>query len=143
MTKTVYKKDLLFPELSYKIVGCAYEVFNAIGGGHKEKTYQNAMRIALREAGMKFTEQHYYPVVFSKIPVERGFFDFFIEESILVELKSLGRFTKGDFDQVNNYLGNSGIKLALLITFGQDEVRIKRMVNFKIINKETEKSEIE
>ena len=37
MTKTVYKNDLLYPELSYKIVGCAYEVFNEIGGGHKEK----------------------------------------------------------------------------------------------------------
>ena len=134
MTKTVYKKDLLFPELSYKIVGCAYEVFNEIGGGHKEKAYQNAMRMALTEKALNFTEQHYYPVLFRNSVVERGFFDFFIEEKILVELKSLGRFTKGDFDQVNNYLTNSGIKLALLITFGQDEVRIKRMVNFKEIH---------
>ncbi len=134
MTKTVYKKDLLFPELSYEIVGCAYEVFNEIGGGHKEKTYQNAMRIALSAKGIKFTEQLYYPVLFKSSVVEKGFFDFFVEDKIVVELKSLGRFTKGDFDQVNNYLNNSGIKLALLITFGQDEVRIKRMVNFKTIS---------
>lgn len=134
MTRTVYKKDLLYPELSYEIVGCAYQVFNEIGGGHKEKTYQNAMRIALTNKNLNFTEQLYYPVKFDNKVVEKGFFDFFVEEKIIVELKSLGRFTKGDFDQTVNYLENSGVKLALLITFGQDEVRIKRIINFKITN---------
>ena len=131
MPKTVYKKDLLYPELSYKIVGCAYEVFNEIGGGHKEKAYQNAMSIALTSQLIAFTEQHYFPILFKGAVVEKGFFDFFIEGKVIVELKALGRFTKGHIDQVINYLNNSEIKLALLISFGQDEVRVKRIVNFK------------
>jgi len=47
----VERKDLIYPDLSYKIIGCAFEVFNSIGGGHKESVYQNAMEVALRQKG--------------------------------------------------------------------------------------------
>ena len=133
MVKTIYKEDLLYPELSYKIVGCAYEVFNAIGGGHKEKTYQNAMRISFEEKGIKFSEELTYPVIFKSKTIEKGRFDFFVEEKIVIELKALSFFSKGHIDQVLNYLNNSGVKLGLLISFGQNEVRVKRIVNFKSI----------
>ena len=134
MTKTVYKKDLLYPELSYQIVGCAYEVFNEIGGGHKEKTYQKAMRIAFNAQKIKFSEELTCPVLFKDEIVEKGRFDLFVEEKIVVELKALSFFSKGHIDQVINYLNNSGTKLALLIAFGQNEVRVKRIVNFKTEN---------
>ena len=44
----VRRKDLLYPELSYEIVGCAYEVFKELGYGHPEKIYQQAMAIMFR-----------------------------------------------------------------------------------------------
>ena len=130
MSKTVYKEDLIYPELSYKIVGCAYEVFNEIGGGHRESTYQKALSLSFRKAGLNFKEQKYFPVYFIGTSVEKGFSDFFVEEKIVVEIKSLGFFTKGNYEQVLNYLNNSRLKLAILITFGQNEVRYKRVVNF-------------
>ncbi len=40
------RKDLIYPELSYKIIGCAYDVFNQLGGGHKESVYQNALKLS-------------------------------------------------------------------------------------------------
>jgi GxxExxY protein len=129
----IEKNDLIFPELSYKIIGCAFEVFNSIGGGHKESVYQNAMKVALTEKGLKFTEQQYYPVKFNNVVVGKNFFDFYVEEKVIVELKSSTRFTKPHYDQVLNYLHVSDIKLALLISFGIEEVRAKRVVNFKTI----------
>ncbi|HEY0030863.1 MAG TPA: GxxExxY protein [Bacteroidia bacterium] len=128
------KKDLVFPELSYKIIGCAYDVFNSIGGGHKEIVYQRAMALSLKGKGLAFTEQFYYPVKFNDITVGKNFFDFNIDEKIVVELKSANRFTKPHYDQVLNYLHVSGVKLALLISFGSEEVRCKRVVNFKTVN---------
>lgn len=128
------RKDLIFPELSYKIIGCAYDVFNSIGGGHKEVVYQKAMFVALKEIGLNFTEQLYYPVKYNNVVVGKNFFDFHVEEKIIVELKSTSRFTKPHYDQVLNYLNVSDIKLALLISFGKEEVRCKRVVNFKTIN---------
>lgn len=129
------RNDLIYPDLSYQIIGCAYEVFNAIGGGHKEIVYQRAMAVALKAKGLNFTEQHYYPVKFNNVVVGKNFFDFYVEEKIVVEIKSASRFTKSNYDQVVNYLNVSDMKLALLISFGAEEVRCKRLVNFKELSK--------
>ena len=48
MKAEVKKQDLLFPELSYQIVGCAFEVFKEIGPGHLEKIYQKALAKAFQ-----------------------------------------------------------------------------------------------
>jgi GxxExxY protein len=128
------KKDLIYPELSYRIIGCAFEVFNSIGGGHKESVYQNAMAIALKEAGLKFTKEQYYPVKYNNIIVGKNFFDFYIENKIVVELKSASHFSKANYDRVLNYLNVSKMKLALLLSFGAQEVRGKRIVNFNELN---------
>jgi GxxExxY protein len=125
------RNDLIYPDLSYQIIGCAYDVFNSIGGGHKEIVYQKAMGLALKTKGMTYTEQHYYPVMYNNVVVGKNFFDFYVEEKIVVELKSASRFTKPNYDQVLNYLTVSNMKLALLISFGKEEVRCKRVVNFQ------------
>ncbi len=128
------RKDIIYPELSYKIIGCAYDVFNSLGGGHKEIVYQKSMSIALTKANLNYSEQLYYPVKYNDVVVGKNFFDFCIEKKIVVELKSSQRFTKSHYDQVLNYLNVSNLKLALLISFGSEEVRCKRVVNFKTIN---------
>jgi GxxExxY protein len=132
----VVKKDLVYPDLSYQIIGCAFDVFNNIGGGHKEVVYQKAMSIALKEKGLAYTEQSYYPVKFKNVLVGKNFFDFFIDNKIVVELKSSNRFTKSNYDQVLNYLTVSNVKLALLISFGSEEVRCKRVVNFQALSQD-------
>ena len=40
MESTLKRNYLVYPELSYKIIGCAFEVFNELGFGHAEKYYQ-------------------------------------------------------------------------------------------------------
>ena len=87
------------------------------------------MRISFSSLKINFSEELSYPVIFKGNTVERGRFDFF--EKIIVELKALIFFSKGHIDQVLNYLNNSGVKLALLISFGQNEIRVKRIVHFK------------
>jgi len=90
------REDLVYPELSYRIIGCAYDVFNEIGGGHKETVYQQALGIALKDAGLASTGQHYYPVKYKDKIVGKNFFDFFIDEKILIEIKAADRFSKAN-----------------------------------------------
>ncbi len=59
MEGKLIKKDLVYPELSYKIMGCAFEVYNELGFGHLEKFYQKAMAIQLKKEGIKYKEQVY------------------------------------------------------------------------------------
>lgn len=137
MEYKLYKKDLVFPDLSYKIIGCAFEVFNQLGSGHKEIVYHKALAIAFGVQKLNFTEEVYYPVEFNNVVVGRNFFDFLIQDKVIVEIKSLSRFSKAHFEQTSNYLNVSGLKLALLINFGKENVQCKRVVNFKTINSDS------
>lgn len=129
MQPVVHKKDLLFPELSYQIIGCAYDVFSELGFGHPEKFYQRAMAEALKSKKLKVSEQVYFPVKFKDKIVGKMFFDFLVDDKVVIELKKDSRFSKQNIDQVNQYLRTTGHKLALLINFSSNGVVYKRLVN--------------
>ena len=126
----IKRNDLVYPELSYKIVGCAFDVYNSLGGGHHEKYYQRALAGAFKERGLKSVEQVYYPLKFNEIVVGKNFLDFLVDDRLIVEIKKGNNFSKRHIDKVLEYLKISKIKLAILINFGLNEVSFKRIVNF-------------
>jgi GxxExxY protein len=129
MSVPVLRKDLVFPELSFELIGCSYELFNEIGFGHLEKIYQKGYAAMLRKHALPFKEQVYHPIKINNEIIGKLFFDFLIDDKIIVELKKDGKFSKQHIDQVNQYLKASGIKLALLINFTRNGVISKRLVN--------------
>jgi GxxExxY protein len=128
-TPRIRKPDLLYPELSYIIVGCAFDVFNALGPGHAEKVYQGAMALCLRGKGLAFSEQHYFPVDYEGEVLDKGFCDFLVEHKVIVEIKKHNFFSKSHIDRVVRYLKASNLQLALLINFGAHQVFHKRIPN--------------
>lgn len=126
-------QKLIFPELSYEIVGCAFDVFNKIGGGHKESVYQKALLGSFSNKKLKIKEQVFYNVKYGDKSVGKNFFDFLVDEKIIVEIKSLSQFSKANYDQVLNYLHVSKIKLALLINFTAKQVDVRRVINFELV----------
>ena len=54
-----YNIELVYGDLSYKVVGILFDVFNELGPGHPEKYYHKALVKAFRKAGIKFVEQLY------------------------------------------------------------------------------------
>jgi len=126
----IKRKDLIYPELSYKIVGCAFDVYNSLGGGHHEKYYQRALSEALKEKDLRIVEQIYYPVTFNGKVIGKNFFDFLVDQKLVVEIKKGNNFSKKHIDQVLGYLKSSKTKLAILINFGSNEVSFKRIINF-------------
>ena len=83
----VHKKDLIYPELSYKVIGLAYAVYNELGFGHLEKTYQRALAKELKDNNINFREQVKYSVEYKGEVIGNNYFDFLIEESVIIELK--------------------------------------------------------
>ena len=126
----IKRKDLIYPELSYKIVGCAFDVYNSLGGGHHEKYYQRALAELFKEKSLNVTQQVYYPLAFNGKIIGKNFLDFLIDDKLIVEIKKGNNFSKKHIDQVLGYLKNSKIKLAILINFGLNGVSFKRIVNF-------------
>ena len=126
---TLKREDLLYPELSYKIVGCAYDVFNEIGGGHHEKYYQRALALILSERKINFQEQLYCPLKFQEKIIGKLFFDFLIEEKVIVEIKKGDNYSKRHIEQVLEYLKTSNLQLAIILNFGSEKVHVKRIIN--------------
>ena len=88
------RDDLIYPELSYKIMGCAFDVYNELGYGYPEKDYQKAFAIAFKNKGIPFKEQVYFPIKFQEEFLRKGFCDFIVDEKIIVELKKNPRFSR-------------------------------------------------
>lgn len=125
----IQRKDLLYPELSYKIVGALFEVYKQLGGGLKEKHYQKAVASELSKRGLKFKEQVNFPINYKGQNIGRLFLDFLIESIIVLELKKDKLFSRKDIEQVIDYLKIYNLKLGILANFSQSGVKFKRILN--------------
>jgi GxxExxY protein len=125
------RDDLLFPKLSFTIIGCAFEVHNAIGFGFKESIYQKALSLAFKEKGLSIREQVYFEIKFKEQIIGKRYFDFIIDDKIVVEIKKDDRFSKANIDQTIEYLKVSKLDLAILINFGKEGVLYKRLINIR------------
>jgi GxxExxY protein len=128
--KKVIKKDLIYPELSYQIIGILFEVYNQLGSGYHEKYYQRAIATELKRCSLSFREQVFIPLRFKKDIIGRQYLDFLIEGKVILEIKKGDRFSKRNIEQVLNYLKATGLKLGILANFGSKELKFKRIINF-------------
>jgi len=121
--------EVVWPDLSYKIVGILFDVYNSIGYGHLERVYQKAVAEALRANKVAFKEQVAASVTYQGKTVGKNYLDFVIEDKVVLELKQGERFLRGNIDQVNSYLKATGLMLAILANFTPQGVLFKRIVN--------------
>jgi GxxExxY protein len=119
-------ENLLYPDLSYQVVGLAMEVHNRLGYGFWEKVYENALMILLRKAGIKAQQQCAIKVYFEGEEVGSYVADIVVEESIILELKAQDTITNADRAQTLNYLKATGYKLAIVLNFGKTRLQTER-----------------
>ena len=116
-------------EITQKIIGAAYTVGNELGSGFLEKVYENAMMIELEKLGVKAKNQFPLKVYYKGIVVGDYIADLFVENSVIVELKSTKNTDGIHKAQVLNYLKASNQKVGLLINFGTPRVTVERIAN--------------
>lgn len=123
-------ENFLHEDLSYKIRGACFNVYNTLGGGHKESIYQKALAIEFEKSGVKFEREKSLTISYEneKIGVYRP--DFVVNGEVIIELKAV-EFMAKDFEvQLLNYLKSTKFALGFLINFGPKKVEIRRRVNF-------------
>lgn len=125
----VRKQDLLYPELSYKIVGALIEVYKALGSGLAEKIYQKAVAEEFRRRDIKFLEQVPVKLIYKELPLGISYADFVIEDKIIVELKTDRFFSRKNIIQTNGYLKSLKLQLGLLANFTKNGLEYKRIIN--------------
>ncbi len=118
------KSKLLYGELSYQINGLLFAVHNEIGQFGKEKQYADLFEKKLKEKAFKYKRELI-------IGDSGNIFDFLINESVLVELKSKPFLLNVDYDQVKRYLQSCDLELGILVNFRSKYLTPKRIIRKK------------
>ena len=119
---------LIYPELSYKVVGVLFKVYNQLGGGYQEKYYQQAIKRELFMGQLPFLEQVRTDFNYNGKMIGRYYLDFIIDHKIVLEIKSTPSFTTKDIMQVLNYLKQSGLQLGLIASLNRNNLFYKRIL---------------
>lgn len=115
-------------ELTEKVIGCAYTVYNKMGFGFLESVYEKCLLIELEKAGLKVVAQDPINVFYDGELVGEFFADIIVEDTIILELKSARRVVRAHEVQVVNYLTATHKEVGLILNFGPEKVEIKRKV---------------
>lgn len=123
--------ELIYPELSYKLVGVLFKVYHKLGGGYQERIYQAAVKRELAKNKIGFKEQVGVDLLYDGDRLYKYRLDFIIEQRIVLELKVGPKFTPRDIMQVLCYLKQSGLQLGLLVSFNRRDIFFKRILKGK------------
>ena len=119
-------------DISFKIRGCIFKVYNLLGPGLLESVYEAALVFELKKINLVAETQVPIPFVYSDIKLDLGFrADIIVEKRVLIEIKSVENIAEVHHKQVLTYLKLTGIKLGLLVNFNSNEIShsIYRKVN--------------
>ena len=115
-------------QITEKIIGSAYKVSNGLGCGFLERVYENALAHEIKKFGLKVEQQRKITVFYENVEVGVYEPDLLVEDLVIVELKTVRTIEDVHKAQCLNYLKATGMKICLLINFGNPRIEIKRIV---------------
>ncbi|MBK9719528.1 MAG: GxxExxY protein [Saprospiraceae bacterium] len=123
-------------EITEKIIGCSMQVHRTLGNGFQEVIYQRAMDIEMRLGGLSFEREKEMDIYYRDEKIGKRRVDFFVEGTIMVELKPLIKLEDVHLAQAMNYCEAYNMEICLLINFGGKSLEFKRVHNNKLIGKQ-------
>jgi GxxExxY protein len=121
-------EDATGNDLTYRIIGAAMTVHNAIGPGYKEEVYERALAAELNQRSIFTSCQHPVEVFNADRLVALFYLDLFVEGVVVVEVKAFShQLTNDERAQVINYLKATGAPVGLLFNFGRRKLEYKRI----------------
>lgn len=117
-----------FEALTETIIGCAFHVHNHMGFGLLESVYEKCMLIELERNGLRAEPQVPIKAHYEGIVVGDFIADIVVEDTVIVELKSVRTLSQIHEAQLVNYLVITGKPVGLLLNFGEQRVEVRRKV---------------
>lgn len=127
------KKEILYPEETYKIQGAIFEVYKEMGSGFLEAVYQECLEKEFKSQNIPFKSQPELDLYYKGELLDKKYKpDFICYDNIVVELKAIKKLENDNQAQVINYLNATNLELGLLVNFGAyPKVEIKRLINLR------------
>lgn len=121
--------DYLYKEESYKLVGILFEVHKNLGKGFSEIVYKDALEYEFKINSIPYEREKIYKIQYKDIILPRKYIaDFVVYDEIIFEVKAISELTNSEIKQTLNYLASSKNKLGLLLNFGEDSLKYKRVI---------------
>ena len=114
--------------ISGRVIGCAIKVSNGLGAGFLEKVYENALVHELKKDGLEVEQQKALQVRYDGVVVGDYIADIVVNSTVVVELKVASEISNIHEAQLINYLRASGIRIGLILNYGQPRLAIRRKV---------------
>ncbi len=115
-------------QLTETIIGCAYRIYRKLGYGFLESVYEKSLLIELQKAGLKAESQIPINVMYEDQCVGSFFADIIVENTIILELKSVSKIITAHEVQLVNYLTATDKPVGLILNFAEHGVEVKRKV---------------
>lgn len=110
--------------LIYKSVGAAMEVYNHLGPGLLESIYEKAMIYELQSKGLKVTSQTLVEIKYKNVTIGSDLrLDIFVEDKLIIELKSVEALLPVHFKQVRSYMKLLNVSAGVLINFNVSDFK--------------------
>ena len=119
-------------QISYQIRGAIFDVYNELGPGLLESVYEEAMVFELKKRGLSIQRQLEVPILYKGERLSTDLrLDLLVEDSVIVELKSVSELQDVNYKQLLTYLKLTKKKLGILVNFNTDDIQydIKRVAN--------------
>ena len=117
-----------YKDITEAVIGCSYRVYNKMGFGFLESVYEKCLLIELHKAGLDTESQKAITVYYDGEIVGEFVADIMVNDTIILELKSVRRVSRAHEVQLVNYLVATGKPVGLILNFGERKVEIKRKV---------------
>lgn len=127
-------KRIIYPELSYKVMGVLFKVHNKLGPTYQERYYQRAIEIELKAQGIPFEKEKQISLTYEDKKIGKYYLDFVIDNKIILEVKAVPFIRKEWTDQLVVYLVSTGLPLGIIANFRTSKLTYKRIVNPDIDN---------
>ncbi len=118
---------MLEEELTGRIIGAFFTVYNTLGSGFLEKVYENALALELRNQGLKTEQQKRIQVFYDRRLVGDYVADIVVEDAVVLELKAAEAIAPEHEAQLINYLKGTEIEVGLLLNFGPKPQFLRRV----------------
>lgn len=115
-------------ELTERIIGCMFRVFNTLKFGHPERYYQRALAAELHDQSIDAQREVYAAVHYRSRIVGKYYFDFVVQDCVVVELKVAPEVYAKHLQQLLTYLRASGYKIGLILLITQQGIVVKRVI---------------
>lgn len=132
MSESKKVSNLIYPDLSYKIMGVLFRVHRKLGNSYQEKYYQRAIEAEFEDEKISFKREVLVKLNYGDKDIGKYFLDFVVDGKIALEIKTVPFLRQEYLNQVLAYLNAANLKLGIVANFRTNRLTYRRLVNPRV-----------